>query len=287
MARARLIAMLLASITTPALAGLNDAAHWSGGQCLTQFINNGLPGPQYQGVAFVWYQNIATSATQTLVESNFGHGVTVELFRNNSGGMQLHLYVEGTQNGINNVSQYMNIYSGLPLVTAANTPAYFLIAWDSSSGNVLIDMNGANTGPDTSRSFVVGTPFTTDANHQNWTIGCHETASTGQGSQFLAGDTNQLWVDQSNDEYDSLTTPGSMEGAFVLRYINGPPDFLPLPLGFHGTGIFGIMHGYPTIFSQGSGGDGLFARNPWGTAFVPLTASGPSTTFNFPWSLGQ
>lgn len=269
-------------LSVPLLAGQNDGTHFNGGTCLYRGnLNNGIVSPMTQGAIFYWYRTSSTSGTQTMFAAYRSNGtnvpiMTAEHFRNSSGQMVLHFYVEGTVNGPA-ASQYMNIYSALPLVTN-NTPAYVLLFWDSDTGSVTIDMNGTYSSQGAS-SFIVGTPFVTYANNLPWTVGC-ALDSSGTPIRFLNSDVNQLYIDQGDDDYTRLSIPNGVEQGFVIRYVTNPATFKPMPMGLWGTAVFGINHGAPSLFMEGD--PSLFLQNTMSQGFTVMTGS-LSAAVNFPW----
>jgi hypothetical protein len=261
-------------LISTAVAGPNDAASFNGSTCLYRAtINNGTPVATYQFAIFYWYAN-TVKTTGTVVQSYPTQGSSVpnlfvEHFKKSDGTMHLHFYAQDPTG-----TRYLNLYSANQLDYSGN-PAYTLIYGDASSGNVIMDINGSYSGLDGS-SFVLGTPFQIPTNDLPWTTGCK--LVNGLPANFYTGTLNQLYVDQDNDDYDTLSTPRANFQGFVMQTVQG--DIRPLPLGYQGTGVFGLNHGAPLMRLEGDAA--LFPQNVLGNSFSVLTGT-LGTTFNFPW----
>lgn len=286
MANAKLITLALASIgcALASNADAADGAHWNGNAYLRapsiQNIDNAAvrtwaamqespPRPYARaGMCAYWFSAPTTAIRRAAVYAVYPNlytpspdaapSVLIEHYPVGS-TTRLHLLVQIKGAAISKLDSYS--LGTVPYWSGTETPQskhHLMVMWDSWQGQVQFQLDGTSMGLDGSLSSSVGVPFDFAADDMSWTVGAQLIAGTTPGTfvttNFLVGDTNEMYCVLGDSVYNVFNTPESLgtttyEFPIYFRlYPNGvklgpyPTRMGPLCLG-----VFGVNREAPYI----------------------------------------
>lgn len=279
-----------------------DGAHWNGGTYLRATsitAIDGLPSlkwarPPYAraGACAYWFSAPSTVANRRMaISAVYPHlyadapdatpSVLIEHYPV-SGGTRLHLLVQ-LQGAVTSKIDAFSITS-IPYFSGNETPAskhHLMVLWDSWQGLVQFKLDGQPMGLDP-QSSSVGVPFDFAADSMSWTVGAQLIPGSQQGvfvpTNFLSGDTNQVYCVLGDSVYTVLTTPEPVGSTTYVnpiyfkynpttRTTTGP---YPTAMGPLCLEIFGVSRESPYLCMRGvppnfQGNDGLGIFSTFGT----------------------
>lgn len=295
MRRLNLITTLITStmLTPPAVA---EGVHFNGSSYPLHpglYLDVNPTVPTSSGMCSYWYSAPTTAKTQATVIASYPQysinssttGILIEHYPVGS-NMELHALIQLA--GV--VNSQLDYYFTTPLHywSTTETPAdktSVLVYWDSSSGNMIAQVNGNIAPIDTTRSSTTGVPFSIITNDPTnkvaWSVGA-KLIQGGTVSQFFKGDLNQVYCHFDDNDYNYITSPRAITPTsgrefpiyFKLNPANGQlTGPFPQNMGPNCLDVMPTSYNFPTLCMRGNP-TGFISNAGAGTPFLVEPANG-------------